>query len=286
MKSTFARFTLVLAVLLLAAQPTLAFSPVAGRAAHRRSLPRVAGPSGPGLFSISLPLVLMPEPGLQGHVTVNGVPTGGVPLDLRYFNGSSWSSRGTLSTASDGSYRFADVPSLNPGEHYYVRFLNTAETDGRLWLWGTRELDSYTNGAAVALGDFDLADVTLLSPDAGALVSLPFTFRWTRRPATPSDSYEFDLWDWDDDDPFFYTDPPLGYVDSFTLNNTPPGFATYTPYTWDIWIYSPDGGYGICFWSFYVGFSNTGQLAASPAPALTAASPHRTDDLPPRPATR
>jgi hypothetical protein len=68
------------------------------------------------------------------------------------------------------------VPSLTPGQRYYVRYRNYADTPGRLWVWGTRDLTSYAAGSAVEIGNFDIADIALVSPPAGATVALPYTF--------------------------------------------------------------------------------------------------------------
>ena len=156
---------------------------------------------------------------------------------------------------------FASVPGLAPGQRYYVRYRNYANTPGRLWVWGTRDLTSYAAGSAVEIGNFDIADSPLIAPPAGATVALPYTFQWTRRPATPSDTYEFDIYDPTDGDPYAYTVPPLGYVGSFTMNSLPPGFSPGVQYVWEIWVYSPDGGYGISYETRAVTFSNTGASA-------------------------
>jgi hypothetical protein len=185
-----------------------------------------------------------------------------VPLSLRFYNGSSWSTLATTTTAADGTYSFTGVPSLGSGQGYYVRYQNTAGTVGRLWLWNTRVLTSYTAGSNIAIGNFDIADITLVSPAGGSTVALPYTFQWTRRAATPSDSYELDLYDYYDGDPYAYTGP-LGYVGSFTINGLPTGFSPWVPYVWTIWAYSPDGGAGLAYWSNYVTFSNTGFRVAT-----------------------
>jgi hypothetical protein len=73
--------------------------------------------------------------------------------------------------------------------------------------------------------------------------------------------------------PYFFTDPPLGYVGSYTLNSLPPGFTTGYPYVWDMWVYSPDGGYGISYWAYYVTFSTTGlEVKATERPSAAAKS--------------
>ncbi|MCP4542820.1 MAG: hypothetical protein GY832_37335, partial [Chloroflexi bacterium] len=85
---------------------------------------------------------------------------------------------------------------------------------------------------------------------------LPYTFQWTRRTSTPSDSYELNLFDPADNDPWWWTYPALGYVDSYTLAGLPAGFAIGTQYGWNVWVYGPDGGAGISYYYRSVTFSS------------------------------
>jgi predicted outer membrane repeat protein len=220
---------------------------------------------------IFMPLVAKPKPprGLYGIVQENGTPAASIPLSLRYYNGSTWSTIATKTTAADGSYSFTGMPALSPGQRYSVLYQNTASGNpNRLWAWVTQAVSAYAPGSEFNIGNFDLANVALVSPDPGTTVSLPTTFRWTPRPASPTDSYEFNLFDYEDGDPYFYTDPPLGYVSAFTLHSLPPGFAPDVYYTWNIWVYSPDGGYGISYWSYYVRFTTTSMISAETEPAV------------------
>jgi hypothetical protein len=198
--------------------------------------------------------------GICGHVTLNGAPAAGASLELRFFNGSSWSTLATTTTNANGDYSFLGMPGLGPGQRYYVRYRNTGGVPGRLWFWGTRTLTSYAAGSDVEIGNFDIADIPLVSPPAGATVALPYTFQWVRRPATPSDTYELDLYDPTDGDPYAYTNL-LGYVNGVTITGLPSGFSPGALYVWEIWVYSPDGGFGISYESRAVTFSNTGASA-------------------------
>ena len=164
----------------------------------------------------------------------------------------------TTTTASDGTFQFIDVPSLNPGQTYFVGYINLLGESGRLWQWVTRELDSYILGSDVDIGTFDIADIMLVSPADMETVSLPQVFQWTRRSATTSDSYEWNIFDPSDGDPWWWTDPALGYVDNYTFNSLPAGFYTGTEYGWNVWVYSPDGGTGISYYYRRVFFSNSG----------------------------
>ena len=123
----------------------------------------------------------------------------------------------------------------------------------------------------MAIGNFDIADIPLVSPSSGATVGLPQTFQWTRRTASPTDSYELNLYDYVDFNPWWWTAPPLGYVNSYTLNSLPTGFTSGTTYAWYVAAYSPDGGYGESYYSYQVTFSGGGlgpALRAPTEPAL------------------
>jgi hypothetical protein len=148
--------------------------------------------------TIYLPLVLnnycSTSMGINGRVTINGDAAAGVSLQLRFYNGSAWSTYATKTTAADGTYSFTDAAGLSNGQRYSVRFQNsTSGPDTQLWYWATRVLTSYSAGCAVGIGNFDIANVPQVSPSAYATVALPYTFQWTRRTATPSDSYVFEL---------------------------------------------------------------------------------------------
>lgn len=169
----------------------------------------------------------------------------------------------TVATQSNGTYQFANAPSLDSNQRYYVRYTNgrdgNANNPNYLGFWACHNINSYTAGENVAGGNFDIADVPLVSPANGATVALPYTFQWIRRSATPSDDYEFDLYDPADYDPYWWTDPTSGYVSSYTLNGFPSGegFVTGVPYEWEIWVYGPDG-HGISYQYRSVTFSSGG----------------------------
>jgi len=218
---------------------------------------------------VYLPLIRKPRPGIYGKVTFNGGPAQWVLLELRFYDGNSWSTLSYAVTDHEGNYVFENVPNLGPGQMYYVRFYNHEERPGYLFAWHTRVLTSY--GGSADMGTFDIADVELQDPNDGATVSLPYTFRWRPRPATPSDSYEFDLYDPTDGNPYFYT-PPLGYVGNYTLTGLPGGFSTDDWYVWEVWIYSPDGGFGISREARWVKFSNATARIAGEMPPKQAKS--------------
>ncbi len=223
----------------------------------------VAAPMDEPPYLTYLPLVLRPQPGIQGRVTLGGVPAVTILVELRFFNGSAWSSAGFDTTDGTGVYLFDSAASLGPDQRYYVRFENSNRGDAYLHAWYTRDLTTYTAGDSVNIGDFDLANFSHTAPPAGATVPLPQSFSWAFRPATPADSFDFNLFDADDGDPFFWTDPPLGHVNSYTLPSLPGGFSTHTLYGWFPGVYSPDGGYGEPYYFYWVVFSSAGQAAGA-----------------------
>lgn len=214
------------------------------------------------------PAISNGPPGISGRVTVNGVPVGGVSLQLRFYDGAAWSTVTTLTTTRDGLFVIHYAPSLALGQKYYILYRNPTLAQGSLWMWATRELTAYTSYVPVVIGDFDIADVRLHSPSAYSVVGLPTTFQWVRRPATPSDSYEFNLFDPADGDPYFYTAPPLGYTNSFTLPGLPPDFLPNTPYAWEVWVYDPSGGFGISNQTWPVAFTGAGAATLTAEAAL------------------
>jgi hypothetical protein len=222
-----------------------------------------------------------PSRGIYGQAAVNGVPTGGIALALRFWNGVGWSTWGTAQTDAAGDFSFIGAPSLSAGQRYYVHYQNENSDPGRLWGWSTRHLTSYTAGTEVFIGNFDLGDVTLVAPPDGSFIDLPYTFQWNVRSSTPTDSYELDLYDSTDGNPSWWTDPALGYTGSYTLNSLPPGFTTNTEYTWEVWVYSPDGGFGISYEFYAVTFTSAG-LAAERSPQPPGPRPWL-DEAGPRP---
>jgi len=208
----------------------------------------------PDLF---LPMVIKaPEviPGLTGKVTMNGVPIAGIPLDLRFYNGSSYSTYASTTTDADGNYLFSQVPALQPGQNYYVRYRNDADIDTRLAYWHTADNVTYNATSLDLFATFDIADIVLSTPEPEASVDLPVTFTWIPRPASPTDSYEFDLFDPANEDTYFYTDPPLGYVSSYTLQGLPGGFEEGEEYGWAVAVLSPEGGFGASYYYHPVTF--------------------------------
>jgi 5-hydroxyisourate hydrolase-like protein (transthyretin family) len=198
--------------------------------------------------------------GIYGRVTLNGAPISGVALQLRFYNGSVWTTISNTTTLADGSFAFVNAPTLAAGQRYYVRYENAAQTDGRLFLWSTRELSSFVAGSSVEIGNFDIADVALQLPGGGATVSLPYAFQWVRRPATTGDSYGIEIYDPADYSPRWLS-PLVGYNGSYTLSGLDAALSTNTNYAWDVIISAADGGSGVSRMARQVRFANRGTRA-------------------------
>jgi hypothetical protein len=184
------------------------------------------------------------QQGIYGQVTQHGVGVQGVSLELRFFNGVSHSTLQTTASGANGHFTFTGVPSLLPGQRYTVRYSNDFynPVSGRLWGWVSRPLDTYTSGQAVWVGPYDIGDIELIVPPYGATISTPYTFRWTPRPASLTDSYELDMYGENYED---WVSPWLGYVGEYTLNQRPGGFVPGPPYYWEVWVKAPDNAYGV-----------------------------------------
>jgi CSLREA domain-containing protein len=201
-------------------------------------------------YSVYLPLIrsYRPPSGIYGKVTDNGIPAAGVQLTLI----RSGYTLSTTVTHPDGSFEFTSVPSLAVGQYYRVDY-HGADSD-HIGIWITRKLTSYAAGSTVHIGDFDIANVDLLTPMNGAAVTLPYAFEWIPRAGVPSDSYELMLTDGDS----YYHSTPLGYVSSFTLTTLPTGFVIGQNYYWGVNVYRSDGGYGGSYDGWLVSFNNAG----------------------------
>jgi hypothetical protein len=184
------------------------------------------------------------QEGIYGQVTYNGAGVTGIHLELRFYDGSDWSTRATTVTGADGDYQFNAVPGLSSGQVYYVRYMNgesgNADNPDYLFAWYASNITAYTAGSRVPGGDFDIADIPLVSPGDGASVTLPTTFSWTKRNVT-ADSYTLVLvyFSW----PVLEvsTTPLLGYVDDVTITDLPSGWPSGGTFLWWVEAHHGDG---------------------------------------------
>ncbi len=235
-KSTF-RFDTTIGVLALAVGLAALLWPAGNQA-------KVAQAYAPSITSkVFLPFISKMLPGISGSVTFNGAAAGNVSVNLQFYNGTSTATAMTTNTGSDGSYQFLGAASLAKGQHYYVQYTRPSLVTDTLRTWSTASITTYVAGGNILAGNFDIADIPLVQPTAIATVTLPATFQWTVRPATPSDNYFLELKV--PGLPTTWTSPSLGYVGTYVLSAPlPTGFTTGVQYDWFVKVTSPNGGTG------------------------------------------
>ena len=201
---------------------------------------------------------------IHGKVRWGAIGIPDINLLLQRYDGSSWSGMTTTMTQpgqgyppfGGGSYSFAGVPSLGAGQKYRVVYRNgedgNPDDSDSLRAWYSFEIPSYTAGASVEGGDFELCDVGPYSPAYWATVQLPSTFGWgTSR--WEDETYELHLFG-----SFHhpYRSFNAGTQYEYTLTSLPSGFFHYLPYEWEVWIYASNGGLAISYPTQLVMFSS------------------------------
>lgn len=166
-----------------------------------------------------------------------------IKLELRYWDGSRWSTRAVTYTRPDGTFTFADVPSLRPGEKYFVRYTNESASSFYMSFYNTRSLTSYSQGMPLEIERFWLEDFYPGEPYDDWSVSMPATFTWYTNIAHPEDSYELVLYS-KQTSGLIFRSGPLGFTNQYVFESLPPGFETGKEYYWYVAVYTASGGYG------------------------------------------
>jgi hypothetical protein len=194
--------------------------------------------------------------GIHGVVTHNGNLVGGIPLELRYFDGSTWSTLMNTSTTSNGNFSFLGVPSLSNNHEYYVRTAMNGGLQSALAQWSSRVISNFTVGHTVGISDFDIQDLNLVSPTNNEFVPFPVKFEFSPRGLLVTDMYSLVLYDPVDGNPFIRTGSYRN-TSGFIFNELPTGFSYNTTYAWSILIVSPDDALGISSEARLVRFSSS-----------------------------
>ena len=212
--------------------------------------------------TIYLPVVMNNFYTYSGIITNNGVPVPNHEVDLRFFDGSVWSTYDTQVTNPSGAFYFTNLPTLTIGQTYYARWFNNLDDPNHLGAYYCDTIDADNIDSGLLTCDFNIHNVFHVSPAIDATVRLPNTFEWTLR-STTSDSYELDIADTDDDDPWWWTDPPLGYTNTYRLTSLPTGFQTNLEYAWFMGVYGING-MGFSYYYRSITFQNTGNVIVGP----------------------
>ena len=185
-----------------------------------------------------------PNNGIYGKVTYKGASAAGIALALRHWDGSSYTTQSSTTTDSDGRYRFTDAPTLPAGHRYYVRYTNGSNSN-YVSGWHNPDINSYSAGDNVAGGDFDIANVALLSPTNGYSSTVPITFQWIMR-GISGDMYRWGMFDLSTGDGWITGD--LGAVDKFTITALPSDANYGQQYGWYVAVYTGANSYGQSFY--------------------------------------
>jgi uncharacterized repeat protein (TIGR01451 family) len=199
---------------------------------------------------------------VYGAVTYNEEPVSDIGLRLRFYDGGAWSTLVETNT-DNGSYGFTGLPSLTAGQGYYVRYGPNTSSSDYLVNWRAPMVTGYTAGDDVPGGDFDIANVDLLSPAHGVTVTLPVTFHWERR-GVATDTYRWILYDPGTGDRLQVSED-LGDVDSYTLTSLPDGAEYDKVYGWYMRVYNGPESYGTGYYARYVTFSSAGVSSSGAA---------------------
>jgi hypothetical protein len=178
--------------------------------------------------------------GIYGKVTYEGASSAGTALELRRWDGSSYTTQDWTTTDSDGRYRFTDAPTLPAGHSYYVRYANGSNSN-YVSGWYNPDINSYSAGDNVVGGDFDIANIALLSPTSNYSSTVPITFQWVMR-GISDDTYRWVMFDLSTGDGWITDD--LGAVDKFTITALPSDANYGQQYGWCVAVYAGANSYG------------------------------------------
>jgi alpha-tubulin suppressor-like RCC1 family protein/murein DD-endopeptidase MepM/ murein hydrolase activator NlpD len=174
--------------------------------------------------------------GIYGRVNYQGYGQPDIPLNLRLYNGTSWTT--VMATTSDweGNYSFTGIPSLGPNQLYSVRFLNSTDDPNYLYGWWGNYITEYYAGDNVRGGDADIADIPLGTPNSMADIAFPAEFQWTPRSMYPEEQYAVEVYG-----DQTYWSPLQAASGSFMLDAVPPEFRAGQDLSWDVVAVMTDG---------------------------------------------
>ena len=227
-----------------------------------------------------------PGRGIYGYLTYRGQAAVNIFLSLlQWDDPQTMTTIASTVTDSSGAYSFTNVPDLPAGKTYRVRFWNDSHDERYLLVWDGREITSYTAGDTVSGGNFDLANIPLVSPAEGATVTIPVTFSWDAR-WIGGDEYEWLMKD--PDEPYVLASSgSLGTNTEYTLESPPAGLEYGREYIWYIEVLNSDNGYGLSLYrSIYFAALTTPTPTLTPTPTTVTPTPTPTTVTPtPTPTT-
>ena len=202
------------------------------------------------------------EPGIFGRVTCNNAAAAGIALTLNRYGTDRETVVATTTTAADGRYLFANVPTLPVSQTYSVRFGPNSADDRMVALWLGPDIAHYVAGMSQPGGSFDIGNIALIDPPSGAVVTLPVTFTWSTRPV--SDSYVLQIFDPRPQSANVWSTGNLGHVGQARIDRLVPEPVQDQPYGWGLIAvqeWSANGtakSYGFSFYYHEIAFRASG----------------------------
>jgi hypothetical protein len=221
---------------------------------------RVSGATQAGGPSTStyLPIVFYhpfvpPSQEIWGRASQNGQFVPDVPFSLLYYRWPDTGPTSQTSTTSDASgvFAFDNVPGAGESDFYMAEFTNTTDPNR---LRSTYLVFGAQPGAQISLGLADITNVPLYEPANGLHVTLPFTFTWGARAASPKDVYLFVMFDPADDHHSYQT--ITGHNGFLKIDSLPYSIEYGVEYQWQIhfWVNSAPSWTSDTFQQFHVTF--------------------------------
>lgn len=208
-----------------------------------------------GSFTLYLPSVRSFEkpPGIYGALRNTNQPTGGLAVELaRYTVGDTNTTTFiiTTTTTADGSFAFPALAAIGATEAYFVRWVNTSETqNGLAFAVFSPEVVGFDARAPVLLNPIEIGDIGLIEPGPNpppAGLPLPVTFTWAPRlQALSTDRYRHRLFDQDFN--LVTVSENLGTTSRLTWSALPAGVSAGRDYYWDVVATGVDG-YEVIGW--------------------------------------
>jgi hypothetical protein len=204
-----------------------------------------------------LPLIIRSTGSISGLVTDGGVPAVGARMTLYHFTVGNGLRPTTVFTNVRGEFCFCNLVALEPGEKFFLIYGGSSLDPAHLIRWELPIIYSFAAHDHLVLSSFDIAGMASLAPAEHEHITLPYTFQWTTRPATPQDSYYLVFQNGNN----FFWSGEQGYVGNYTMQSLPPGTSPgESSYYWSVHIASPDGGHGVQHIDRGVYITNPGAL--------------------------
>jgi hypothetical protein len=231
---------------------------------------------------------------IHGRITVEGEPLwegyGKPPfpqIQLRRRSAGEWDTVALAETDSDGRFAFVDPPALAQGEVYQVWWVNEDSEDMAgdyrlLGRWWSRLVAVFGSGEDVDVGEFELADLTYLSPCHDCHQTPPITYRWRAR------KHDTDVYRWslhrrcsvfaDQLNSSFRTES-LGKREEYETG-PPPGFRLDETYCWYIYIEDGHNGSGWPYFEWRTAYLSGSELGGAGASVVDRVSTELARRLP------